>query len=78
MSGALVFTHGAPAFVATTKGTTLNFLALEAREACIPGSHGTGTIRETVPGRLPLPGCCTDSKLKHTPSISEKEAYLLV
>lgn len=36
------------------------------------------TFRETVLGRLSLPGHCKDRRLKHTISLSKKEAYLLV
>lgn len=78
MSGALVFTFDDPVFAAATQGAPLDHLALEARGSCIPGSHGTRTIRDSVLGRLLPSGHCTDSRLKHTPSLAEKEAYLLV
>ena len=65
-------------FAAATQGTLFDCLALESREACVPGSHATVTIGETVLGRLPLPEHCTDSRLKHTPRFSEKEADLLI
>lgn len=45
--------------------------------ACGRGTNGM-TIRETDFGRLSLPGYCTDSSLKHSPSLSVKQAYLLV
>lgn len=46
--------------------------------ACIPGYHGTMKIREIDLVRSPLPGRYTDSRLKHSPRLSEKEAYLLI
>ena len=48
----------------------LDHLALVARVACVPESHGTATIRETVLGRLTSSEKCTDSKLRHTPQVS--------
>lgn len=38
----------------------------------------TITNVEMVLGRPPTPGHCTDSRLKHTPNLSEKEDYLHV
>lgn len=46
------------------------------QEVYITGSHGTVLIEETVLGRLPLSGHCTDG-LKHTPSLSEKSLLCL-
>lgn len=54
MSHALVFICAALVFVATTKGTPLNYL--EARGACIPGSLGSVKQKDRVLGRLPAPG----------------------
>lgn len=54
----------------------LQYLALEARKARDPGSHGTGTIRETVLGRLPAQSPAQTAE-KHTLKLSVKEAYLL-
>lgn len=71
MSGTLVF-------AAATQRIPLDCLALVAREACVPGSHETVTIVETVLSRLPHPGHRTDTRLKHSPRLSVKEAYLLV
>lgn len=71
MSGALVFT-------ATAQGMPFDHLALVARRTCIPRSHRIVTIRETVIGRIPSSGHRTESRLKYTPSLSVKEAYLLV
>ena len=68
---------GDPVFVAATQGKPSDHLALEAGGLVFLGPMGL-TIGETVLGRLPLPGHCTDSKLKHTPRLSEKEAYMLV
>lgn len=56
VSGDLGFTSGAPVFVLATQGILLDCMALEARGACIPGSHGTATIRKTVLGKQPLQG----------------------
>ena len=70
MSGDLVF-------VAVTQGKPLDRLALEAGGLEFLGAMGL-TVRETGLGRLPLPGHCADRRLKQTPSLSEKEAYMLV
>lgn len=56
----------------------LSRLAQVSRGTCIPGTHGTITIEETIFGRLPPPGHCTDSQLNHTLSLPVKKAYLLV
>ena len=37
--------------------------------------HGSVTIRETVLSRLPLPGHCADSRLKHTVSFCERGLF---
>ena len=44
--------------------------------ACNPEVQGTVTIRETGLGQLPPPRHCTDSRVKHTPSLPVKEASL--
>lgn len=49
-----------------------------AGRAWIPGSHRSITIRETVLGRLPKQGHCTDSGGEHSPSESVKKACVLV
>lgn len=67
-----------PNFVAAAQGIPLDLLALVARGACVPGSHRTVTIGERVLGRVPSPGHRADLRLKHTPVLSLKEAYLLV
>ena len=72
------FMFGDPVFMFATQRTPLDHLALAVRGACVPGSHGTVTIGETVLGRLPLSGHHTDSWLKHIPSLSENVAYLFV
>ena len=69
---------GVPVSAAAIQGIPLNLLALVASGACIPESHGTVTMRETVLGRLPPTRHCTDSRLKHTSSFSVREASLLV
>lgn len=45
-------------------------------QPCVPGSYGTVKIKDSVLGRLPSSGHCTDSWLKHIPSLSEKENYI--
>lgn len=66
-----------PSFCSCSPGDTLDLLALEARGACISGSHRTITISETVFGRLLPPGPCTESRLKNTRAVSVKETHLL-
>ena len=46
-------------------------------------AHASGSceivmVGETVFGRLPPPGHCTESRLKHIPSLSVKESFFLV
>lgn len=77
-SGSSDFTPGDPDFVAATQEIPLDYLVLEARGACSPGSYGTVTFGERVFGRIPLPRHCIDRRLKDTPTHSEKESYLLV
>lgn len=55
----------------------LDSLALVAKEAGFLGSLSTLQL-DTVLGRIPHPGLCTHSGVKHTPNLSEKVAYLLV
>ena len=74
ISGIPVFASGTLVFVAAAQGISLDCLV--ARD--VPGSPRTVTIRDTVLGRLPLPGHCTDSGLKHSPSLSVKESCLPV
>lgn len=47
-------------------------------QACVPGSHRTVTIGDTVLGRLPPEGHCPYSRLKHMPSLSVKETSMLI
>lgn len=69
---------GALIFEGVTQGTPLHHMALEAKVTFIPGSQRTVTIKEAVIGRLQPRGYCIDTRLKHTPSLFVKEAYLLV
>ena len=39
--------------MAAAQETSLDWLALKARAACLPVSHGIVTLRETVLGRSP-------------------------
>ena len=57
-----------------TQGTPFDHLVLVAREVRVPWSHGTVAIGRTIHGnsRLPSPGHCTDSGLRHNiPSFCE-------
>lgn len=56
MSGALLFMSCDLVSAAATQGMPLDHLALEARGAFLPGSHGAVTIRNSVPSRLPPSG----------------------
>lgn len=73
MSGTLVF-------AAATQEMPLQCLALDAggRAAGVLGSPRIATTGETDCGRLPPPGHCTDSRLKHTPSLLVKRVHSLV
>lgn len=71
------YIHWVPSFQDCCPGRPLDHLALLTSAACITGSYGTVQI-ETFVAQLPTPGYSTDSKLKHTPSLPVKEAYLLV
>lgn len=62
----------------STQGIPLDHLALEAREACVSGPHGTKTIGKILFISLPPKGYCTDRLMKHIPTISMERAYLLV
>lgn len=73
-TGALVFTFGDMVLAAAIQGKTCDHLV---RGACIPGSHRTVTIIETVLGRLPFPRHCTNSRLKYTPTVFVKEDICL-
>ena len=53
----------------------LDHLALVARE---PGPLGTIKSGKIVLSRLSHPGHCTDSRLKHTPSLLMKRVHSLV
>lgn len=71
MSDTPVFISGALVFMAATPEIPLDGLALVTRSICVPGSHGTVTIREMVLGRVPSQGTATTN-------LSIKVAYLLV
>lgn len=49
-----------------------------AKGSCVSGSHGTLAIRGVVLGRLPLLGRYADSRLRHSPSFSVREASWIV
>lgn len=79
--GALLFSFfmsGVLVFVAAAHGAPLEYLALEARRICVPEIHWIITIREIVLLKLSPTGHCTDSRLKHTRSLSVIEAYSLI
>lgn len=63
----LGFMSGALAFAAAAQEAPLDLLPLVDKEACIPGSHRSVAIVKTVLDRLPPPGHCTDSRLRHMP-----------
>lgn len=67
---------GAPAFMAVTQGSPSITEHSVTSRACVPGSHGTLTIQGMVLGRLSLPGHCTDSRLKDTPSLCDRPTCL--
>lgn len=67
-----------PSFVAAAEATLPENLDAKAGGSCDPGSHETATIRETALRRPPPPGHCTDRRLKHISSVSEKEAYVVI
>lgn len=73
-----IFTSGALVFMAAAQGTPIDPLALVLRDTCIPETHRTRTIGETILDRLQPPGHCTDSRMKHNSNPSVKEAYLLL
>lgn len=50
------------------------FMAVGWR-ACIPGSHGTVTIKDIVLGQLPCSGHSRDNRVKYNPSLSVKDAF---
>lgn len=62
----LVIMSGTSGICGCQPGDTLDHLALVTAGACLSGSHGTMAIGQTVLGRLPPAGHCTDSELKHT------------
>lgn len=78
MFDALFFMPGIPVFGAAAQGILLDWLALVTRGPYLPGFQRTIEIRKIVLGRLPFPGHCTESRMRHTPSPSVKEASLLI
>ena len=48
-----LYTSGVWAFIAATQGMPLDYLALEASGACVPGAQRTVRIGETLLGRPP-------------------------
>lgn len=54
-------------FEAATQGISMDCLVLVTKAACIGGSPGTVTIRDTVLGRLSPLEHCTDRRPKYTP-----------
>lgn len=77
MCPVLVFIAGDLVLAVADQGIPLDHLALVAKGACVPGSHGTVTIGEMGCDRLLPLGHHTDSWLKHTPSLSVKEPTCL-
>lgn len=56
----------------------LHCLAQVARGARIPGPQRTETSAKTVLDRLPQPGFCKESRLKHTLRLPVKTACFLI
>lgn len=77
LRGDLLVMSDAPDFVVAIQGTRLDCLALEAKGLVLLSPMRLEQLK-TVLGRFPPPVHCTDSRLKHTPSLFEKEAYLLI
>lgn len=63
---------------AVAQGMLLDLPALVARAACVPGSHRTATVRETVLGRLTPPEKCMDNKLSHIHQFSVDTSFLVL
>lgn len=59
------------------RGALFDHLALMARETYVPGCYGTVMTGETILVRLPFPGHCTGSRLKHIFSPSMEKGYFL-
>lgn len=64
---------GALGFVAAPRDA-LGLPSSGGQYSSVPGSPGTVTNEETVPGWLSSSWPCTDGRLKHTPSLSVQEA----
>lgn len=72
----LAHSSGTPTFMAAAEGTPLNSMALVASRADAFGFHGTVTNGGILLNQPPLPRAQQkDSRLKHTPGVSAKEAY---
>lgn len=76
---------GALIFKATTQGMPFDHLALEDKGSLSSWFHGAIKIKETAFGWLLPLRHCTDSRLKHSvsvtlslPSVSVKEVHLFV
>lgn len=78
MFDVLFFMCGIPVFAAAAQVIPLDWLALVTRGVYLPGFQRSIEIRETVLLRLPPPWHCTESRMRHTPSPSVKEASLLI
>lgn len=78
VGGEHLHASSAKVFLTATQGTPLDRLTLEARGPCFLGFPGTVTIRETDFHRLSAPRHFIDIRMKHIPSLSEKESYLFV
>ena len=69
-------------------GTLVFEAATQRTPSGSPGSGGQGSLQSWVPGdcnnlrdsswQITNPADCTDSSLKHTPSLSMKDIYLLI
>lgn len=65
MFDALFFMPGTSVFAAAAQRIPLDCLALVRRRAYLPGFQRTIEIREIILGRIPSPGHCTESRMRH-------------
>lgn len=67
--------HSRGALTTPTGDASGAHMALLAKGDDISGPHESDTIGETVRGRLHPPRACTNTRLKHTPSLHVKKDY---
>ena len=75
----LAHSSGTPTFMAAAPGTLLNHMAPVASRLMLVGFRGLLQMEKYFSTSYPLPRAQQrDRRLKHTPSLSVKEAYYLV